>query len=99
MQALLQDIAGEDDDIEVLENQEDSADASVLAAQIDEDPVVKLINAILVDAVGKGASDIHVECFEHELRVRYRIDGALQEVMKPPMKMRAALIEEGPVGS
>ncbi len=92
MQALLQDIAGEDDDIEVLENQEDSADASVLAAQIDEAPVVKLINAILVDAVGKGASDIHVECFEHELRVRYRIDGALQEVMKPPMKMRAALI-------
>ena len=92
MQALLQDIAGEDDDIEVLENQEDSADASVLAAQIDEAPVVKLINAILVDAVGKGASDIHVECFEHELRVRYRIDGALQEVMKPPMKMRAGLI-------
>lgn len=92
MQTLLQDIAGEDDDIEVLENQEDSADASVLAAQIDEAPVVKLINAILVDAVGKGASDIHVECFEHELRVRYRIDGALQEVMKPPMKMRAALI-------
>lgn len=92
MQTLLQDIAGEDDDIEVLENQEDSTDASVLAAQIDEAPVVKLINAILVDAVGKGASDIHVECFEHELRVRYRIDGALQEVMKPPMKMRAALI-------
>ena len=92
MQALLQDIAGEDDDIEVLENQEDTADASVLAAQIDEAPVVKLINAMLVDAVGKGASDIHVECFEHELRVRYRIDGALQEVMKPPIRMRAALI-------
>lgn len=92
MQALLQDIAGEDDDVEVLENQEDTADASVLAAQVDEAPVVKLINAILVDAVSKGASDIHFECFEHELRVRYRIDGALQEVMKPPMKMRAALI-------
>ncbi len=92
MQALLQDIAGDDDDVEVLENQEDTADASVLAAQVDEAPVVKLINAILVDAVSKGASDIHFECFEHELRVRYRIDGALQEVMKPPMKMRAALI-------
>ena len=62
------------------------------SAQIDDAPVVKLINAILTDAVKRGASDIHFECFEHELRVRYRIDGALQEVMKPPIKMRAALI-------
>lgn len=92
MQSLLQDIAGDDDDVEVLDNPEDTTDVSVLAAQVDEAPVVKLINAILVDAVTKGASDIHFECFEHELRVRYRVDGALQEVMKPPMKMRAALI-------
>ncbi len=92
MQSLLQDIAGADDDVEVLESQEDTTDVNVLAAQVDEAPVVKLINAILVDAVTKGASDIHFECFEHELRVRYRIDGALVEVMKPPMKMRAALI-------
>jgi type IV pilus assembly protein PilB len=53
---------------------------------------VKLINAILTDAVKKGASDIHFECFEHELRVRYRVDGALAEVMKPPKKMQAALV-------
>jgi type IV pilus assembly protein PilB len=92
MQSLLQDIAAEDDDVEVLESAEDSAADSAMAAQMDEAPVVKLINAILVDAVNKGASDIHFECFEHELRVRYRVDGALQEVMKPPMKMRAALI-------
>jgi type IV pilus assembly protein PilB len=92
MQSLLQDIAGDEDDVEVIENQDDAVDASVLAAQVDEAPVVKLINAILVDAVHKGASDIHFECFEHELRVRYRIDGALMEVMKPPLKMRAALI-------
>lgn len=92
MQTLLQDIASDEEDIEVIEAQEDAQDASVLAAQVDEAPVVKLINAILVDAVNKGASDIHFECFEHELRVRYRIDGALSEVMKPPLKMRAALI-------
>jgi type IV pilus assembly protein PilB len=92
MQSLLQDIAADDDDVEVLDNHEDTTDASVLAAQVDEAPVVKLINAILVDAVSKGASDIHFECFEHELRVRYRVDGALIEVMKPPLKMRAALI-------
>ncbi len=93
MQSLLQDIVAEDEDVEVLESQEEAAvDASVLAAQVDEAPVVKLINAILVDAVHKGASDIHFECFEHDLRVRYRVDGALMEVMKPPLKMRAALI-------
>lgn len=92
MQSVLQDIADDDDDVEVLGSQEDTIDASVLAAQVDEAPVVKLINAILVDAVHKGASDIHFECFEHELRVRYRVDGALIEVMKPPLKMRAALI-------
>ena len=66
--------------------------AAALAAAVDDAPVVKLINAILTDAVKRGASDIHFECFEHELRVRYRIDGALQEVMKPPPKLKAALI-------
>lgn len=91
MQSLLQDIE-QDDDVEVLEEEAENNDVSVLAAQVDEAPVVKLINAILIDAVTKKASDIHFECFEHELRVRYRIDGALQEVMKPPMKMRSALI-------
>jgi type IV pilus assembly protein PilB len=65
---------------------------AALAAPIDDAPVVKLINGILTDAVKRGASDIHFECFEHELRVRYRIDGALQDIMKPPLKLRAALI-------
>ena len=92
MQSLLQDIEGDDDEVEVLAEEAELNDVTMLAAQVDEAPVVKLINAILIDAVNKKASDIHFECFEHELRVRYRIDGALSEVMKPPMKMRAALI-------
>ena len=92
MQSLLADIAGADGDVEVLEDQEAEVDASMLAAQVDDAPVVKLLNAILTDAVKQGASDIHFECFEHELRVRYRVDGALREIMKPPLKMRAALI-------
>jgi len=92
MQSLLQDISGDDDDVELLDSQEVETDVSVLAAAVEEAPVVKLINAILIDAVQKGASDIHFESFEHELRVRYRIDGALQEIMKPPIKMKAALI-------
>ncbi|HSA55046.1 MAG TPA: ATPase, T2SS/T4P/T4SS family [Gemmatimonadaceae bacterium] len=92
METLLKDIAGVDGDVEVLEDEEEDVSAAALAAQVDDAPVVKLINAILTDAVKRGASDIHFESFEHELRVRYRIDGALQEVMKPPFKLRAALI-------
>jgi type IV pilus assembly protein PilB len=88
MQTLLSEIP--DDDIEILESE--AEDGNNGAALIDEAPVVKLINAIMTDALKKGASDIHFECFEKELRVRYRIDGALQEIMKPPIKMRPALI-------
>jgi type IV pilus assembly protein PilB len=88
MQSLLSEIP--DDDIEILESE--AEDGNNGAALIDEAPVVKLINAIMTDALKKGASDIHFECFEKELRVRYRIDGALQEIMKPPIKMRPALI-------
>jgi type IV pilus assembly protein PilB len=88
---ILEDIEDEGD-VEVVEEKEEEINASVLAAAIDDAPVVKLINTILSDAVRKGASDIHVECFEHEMRVRYRIDGALSEIMKPPMKLKAALI-------
>jgi type IV pilus assembly protein PilB len=87
LQSLMNEIA-DDSDVEVLEQEEED----VGTADIDDAPVVKLINAILTDAVKRGASDIHFECFEHELRVRYRIDGALMEVMKPPMKLKAALI-------
>jgi type IV pilus assembly protein PilB len=77
------------DDLEVVEEQQDE---EVKASELAEDaPVVKLINGLLTDAVKRGASDIHIEPFEHEMRVRYRVDGALQEVMKPPIKMRAAL--------
>ncbi|NUP55655.1 MAG: Flp pilus assembly complex ATPase component TadA [Gemmatimonadaceae bacterium] len=87
--SVIDDMEGE---IEVVEEKEEDVAASALAAQMEDAPVVKLINAILTDAVKRGASDIHFECFEHDIRVRYRIDGALQEVMKPPMKLKAALI-------
>jgi type IV pilus assembly protein PilB len=79
-------------DVEVVEEDEEDISQAALQAQMEDAPVVKLINAILTDAVKRGASDIHFECFEHEVRVRYRIDGALLEVMKPPMKLKAALI-------
>jgi type IV pilus assembly protein PilB len=94
MSALLSDIEGlgGEEDLEVVEDKEEEMSATALAAAVDDAPVVKLINALLTDAVKRGASDIHFECFEHDLRVRYRIDGALEEIMKPPKKMQAALV-------
>ncbi|HEU4994319.1 MAG TPA: ATPase, T2SS/T4P/T4SS family [Gemmatimonadaceae bacterium] len=90
---ILKGIEAEDDaEVEIVETKEEEMSAAALAAAVDDAPVVKLLNGILTDAVKRGASDIHFECFEHELRVRYRIDGALMEIMKPPMKLKAALI-------
>src|SRR3954464_8165729 len=89
---LLSVIDDMESDVEVVEEKEEDVTAAALTAQMEDAPVVKLLNAILTDAVRKGPSDIHFECFEHDIRVRYRIDGALQEVMKPPMKLKAALI-------
>ena len=88
LQSLLKDMEATGEDVEVVEEAEEEV---ATQAQIDDAPVVKLINGILTDAVKRGASDIHIEPFEHEIRVRYRIDGALLEVMQPPLKMKAAL--------
>ena len=88
LQDLLKDMEGFGEELEVVEDQEEEA---VTTAQINDAPVVKLINGILTEAVRRGASDIHIEPFEHELRVRYRVDGSLLEVMRPPLKMKAAL--------
>ncbi|MBM4193320.1 MAG: type II secretion system protein GspE [Gemmatimonadetes bacterium] len=93
MSALLEEIEAEEgEEVEAVEEKDEEMSAAALAAAVDDAPVVKLINGILTDAVKKGASDIHFECFEHDIRVRYRIDGALSEIMKPPKKMQAALV-------
>lgn len=81
----------DDSEIEVVESGEEEISIASLEAAVEDAPVVKLINGILTDAVLRGASDIHIEPYEHEIRVRYRVDGALQEIMKPPMKLKAAL--------
>lgn len=85
---LMKDMEGVEDGLEVVEDEEDEV---ATTAQINDAPVVRLINGILYEAVRRGASDIHIEPFEHEIRVRYRVDGALLEVMRPPIKMKAAL--------
>lgn len=91
MQDLLKQL-DQESDIEVVEDEEEDITVGMLQAQVEEAPVVKLINGILNDAVARGASDIHFECYEKDVRVRYRVDGVLQEIMRPPVKMKAALI-------
>lgn len=81
----------EDDTVEVVEREE-SFDLSELEKTAEEAPVVKLVNLILADAISKGASDIHLEPYEKYFRVRYRIDGVLYEVMRPPLRMKNAII-------
>ena len=79
------------DDVEVLE-EGDEIDLAELEKSSEEAPVVKLCNLILTDALRRGASDIHIEPYEREFRVRFRIDGVLYVVMNPPMKLRDAMI-------
>src|SRR3954447_22995751 len=88
LQTILRDMEAAGEDLEVVEEREEE---TVTQAQLEDAPVVKLINGLLIEAVKLGASDIHIEPFEHEIRVRYRIDGALLEIMRPPLKMKAAL--------
>jgi type IV pilus assembly protein PilB len=77
-------------DVEVLEDLEE-INAEALAKQGEEAPVVRLVNVVLMSAIQKGASDIHIEPYEKELRIRYRIDGILYNIMNPPMKFRDAI--------
>src|SRR5215208_2027172 len=77
-------------DLEVLEEDEEM-DVNQLADSAEEAPVVKLCNLILTDAIKRGASDIHIEPYEKEYRVRFRMDGILYEIMNPPLKLRAAI--------
>ncbi|TLM68911.1 MAG: type IV-A pilus assembly ATPase PilB [Deltaproteobacteria bacterium] len=90
--ASFDDVIGgiEDIDLEVVDDDE-QIDISALEKATEDAPVVKLVNLILTDAIKKRASDIHIEPYEKSFRVRYRIDGVLQEVMKPPMKLKNAI--------
>ena len=91
MQMEAQEFEDADSEMEVIED-EDEIDVNSLQDSSEQAPVVKLVNIMLTDAVRKGASDIHVEPYEKEFRVRYRIDGLLYEQMTPPLKMRDAII-------
>jgi len=79
-----------DDDVEVLQEMEE-IDVASLERQGGEAPVIRLVNVVLMSAISKGASDIHIEPYEKEYRIRYRIDGILYNIMSPPMKFRDAI--------
>ena len=81
---------GDAGDVEVLAELEEIS-AEALQRQGEDAPVIKLVNVILMSAIQKGASDIHIEPYEKEYRVRYRIDGILYNIMAPPMKYRDAI--------
>jgi type IV pilus assembly protein PilB len=84
-------IMGEiEEDFEIVEEQGDETEIGAAAAAADA-PVVKLVNSLISDAVARGASDIHIEPYEKQLRVRFRIDGMLHEMMSPPFKMKNAI--------
>ncbi len=80
---------GFEDDLSVVEEEESPENDGV--GLMDEAPIVKLVNSLIADAVRKGASDIHIEPYEKTMRVRFRIDGAMQEMMAPPYKFKAAI--------
>jgi type IV pilus assembly protein PilB len=86
--ALLDDM---NEQIEFMEEDRED-DTAELARSSEEAPVVRLVNLILVDAIRRGASDIHIESYEKMFRVRYRIDGVLHEMMRPPLKLRNAMV-------
>ena len=86
----LQEMPVADDDVQVLEDIEE-INAEALEKQGSEAPIIKLVNVVLMSAIQRGASDIHIEPYEKELRVRYRIDGILYNIMSPPMKYRDAI--------
>jgi len=79
------------EEMEVVRTEED-VDLQQLEKATEEAPVVKLVNALLTDAIKKRASDIHIEPYERLLRVRFRVDGVLHEIMQPPLKLKNAMI-------
>lgn len=81
----------EGEDLEVLKEEED-VDVSDLKKGAEDAPIIKLVNKILTDPIKIKASDIHIEPYEKSFRVRYRLDGVLKEVMKPPLKLKNAIV-------
>lgn len=93
VEMAVDDVLTEFDETEMeVMKEEEEADIGDLKKAVEDAPVVKLVNYILTEAIKKKASDIHIEQYEKAFRVRYRVDGVLHEFMKPPMKLRNAIV-------
>jgi len=88
---VMKDLSAEEAADLELASEEQEMDLAQLEKAAEEAPIIKLVNLILTDAVKRGASDIHLEPYEKELRVRFRVDGILQSVMTPPYKLKDAI--------
>src|SRR5579872_4656997 len=87
---MMKDLVDEDQELE-LAAEEAELDTASLEKAAEEAPIIKLVNLILTDSVKRGASDIHLEPYELEMRVRFRVDGQLQTVMTPPLRLKDAI--------
>jgi type IV pilus assembly protein PilB len=90
LEKVMASVSEMDADVELAAEEEEMG-LEQLEKVADEAPIVKLVNIILTDAVKRGASDIHIEPYEKEYRVRFRIDGMLQPIMSPPLKLKDAI--------
>ena len=88
LKGLEEELEGVDTTYETLQDEEENINANALQRGSEEAPVVRLVNMVLIDAIRKGASDIHIEPYEKHYRIRFRIDGILQEVMRPNLKLK-----------
>ncbi|HZP34333.1 MAG TPA: type IV-A pilus assembly ATPase PilB [Candidatus Acidoferrales bacterium] len=88
---VMKDLGAEEGGDVELAAEEQEMDLAALEKAAEEAPIIKLVNLVLTDAVKRGASDIHIEPYERELRVRFRVDGLLQSVMTPPLKLKDAI--------
>jgi type IV pilus assembly protein PilB len=80
------------DNLDVSGGESETADSDVSDSDIDDTPVVRFVNKVLLDAINKGASDIHLEPYEKEFRVRFRHDGVLHEVTNPPRSLAMRIV-------
>ncbi|MGH9734857.1 MAG: type IV-A pilus assembly ATPase PilB [Candidatus Acidiferrales bacterium] len=88
---VMKDLTGAEDSVELSGEEGETMDLQQLEKAAEEAPIIKLCNLILTDSVKRGASDIHIEPYEKEFRVRFRVDGILQNVMAPPLKLKDAI--------
>lgn len=88
LKGLEEELEETDTQYETLADEEENINATALQKGSEEAPVVRLVNMVLIDAIRKGASDIHIEPYEKSYRIRFRIDGLLQEVMRPNIKLK-----------